>query len=221
MSPPVEHSLHKGQFIARRATSTKMDLTSEHLGATTSKPVTPEHVLQVLIPCSKSNTASKNSKAPFYVTIDERKADLEVQRNECKSYNREMAQQSSPESSSCAVKEDHSAVPISLLHIDKINTRNVRCDQLQCDSGGPSGPGIPDSQPSCMSTTIPRTPRSQEKLAKRSAPLVPQSLGRGRPSVPPSLRTQKKNKFKRTIVGSFSSISEAMLDCSEDELSLI
>jgi hypothetical protein len=220
-SPPVEHSPHKGQFITRRATSTEMDLTSEHLGATTSKPVTPEHVLQVLVPCSKSNAVSKNSKIPFHVTIDERKPELEVQSNECKSYNREMAQQSPPESSSCAVKEDQSAVPISQSHIDKINTRNVRCDQLQCYSGGPSGPEIPDSQPSTMNTTMTRTPRSQEKLAKRSAPLVPQSSGRGRPWIPPSQRTQKKSKSKRTIVDSFSSISEAMLDSSEDELALM
>ncbi|KAL2041320.1 hypothetical protein N7G274_005702 [Stereocaulon virgatum] len=217
-SPPVEYSPQEGQF---RATSMEMYLTSEQLDATTLKPVTPEHVLQVLVPCSKSNAGSRGSKVPVHVTIDKWKPDLEVQSSESNSNRGEMAQQSPPESSSCAVKKDRPAVPISQSHIDKINTRNVRYDQLQCDSGGPPGHEIPDSQPSSMSTTVPRTPRSQERLAKRSAPLVPQSSGRGHPSVPPSPRTQKKSKRKRAIVNSFSSISEAMLDCSEDELSFM
>ena len=220
-SLPVEYSPREKQSIARRAASTKLDVASEQLGANALRSVTTEHVSQVLIPVPKSYAVSKELTKPRNVTVDEWRPDLEDQIKESKGLNRESPKQSPPKCSSPAARKDRPAGPTPKLHIDNSNTRNVECDRAQCDTEDPLGSEIPDSQPSTKATPTSRTPGSQDKKAKRSASIVPPPSGRGRHSGLRSPKKQKKSKLKTTIVDSLSSISEAMLDCSEDELSLM
>ena len=220
-SLPVEYPPRKKQSIARRAASTELDAASEQLGANSLRSVTTEHVFQVLIPVPKSYAGPKEPTKPRNVTADEWRPDLEDQSKESKVLNRESPKQSPPKCSSPAARKDRPAVPKPKLHIDNINTRNVECDRAQCDTEDPLGSEIPDSQPSSKTIPMSRTPGSQDKKAKRSASIVPPPSGRGRHSGLRSPKKQKKSKLKTTIAGSFSSISEAMLDCSEDELSFM
>ena len=220
-SLPVEYSPCEKQSVARHAASTESDVASEQLGANSLRSVTTEHVFQVLIPVPKSYAVSKELTKPRNVTVDEWRPDLEDQSKESKGLNRESPKQSPPKCSSPAARKDRPAVPTPKLHIDNINTRNVECDRAQCDTEDPLGTEILDSQPSSKTTPTSRTPGSQEKKAQKSASIVPPPSGRGRHSGLRSPKKQKKSKLKTTIADSFSSISEAMLDCSEDELSFM
>lgn len=220
-SLPVEYSPREKQSIARRAASTEIDVASGQLGVDSLRPVTTEHVFQVLIPVPKSYAVSNELTKSRNVTIDEWRPDLEDQSKESKSPNRETLKQSPPKCSSPAARKDRPAVLTPKLHIDNINTRNVECDRVQCDTEDPLGSEIPDSQPSSKTTPTSRTPGSQDKKAKRSASIVPPPSSRGRHSSLRLPKKQKKSKLTINIAESFSSISEAMLDCSEDELSFM
>ena len=128
------------------------------------------------------------------------------------------------ESTSSGVMESEHQLPIPDLHVDHSMQRNALSDRDQSDLEDPLCTEIPDSQPWSRSSLTLESPRKQGTKATKMNVKFPQRPRPSNNACDNSLNSPKKRRkksLKIAIADSFSSISEAMLDCSEDELSFM
>ena len=110
------------------------------------------------------------------------------------------------------------------LHVDHSTNHDVQSNRAQSDLEDPLCAEIPDSQPwSRSSLTLESPGKEGTKATKTSAtfPQRPQHSNKGVHNSLVSPKKQRKKSVQIAVADSFSSISEAMLDCSEDELSFM
>ena len=110
------------------------------------------------------------------------------------------------------------------LHVDCLTKHETRSNRAQSDLEDPLCTEISDSQPLSRSSLTLESPGKQGIKATKTRAAYPQRLQHSNKGVHASLVSQKKQRKKPVqiaVADSFSSISEAMLDCSEDELSFM
>ena len=190
----------------------------------TSRSSVKAHTVQVVIPVVTTYTVEDTMP-----TVDIK---LDIPRTDSKEDNNyfptrvvgEMPEHLLRESTSSAVMESEHQLPISDLHLDHSMQKDAVSDRDQSDLEDPLCTEIPDSQPWSRSSLTLESPGKQGTKATKMSVKFPQ---RPRPSNKAfnssldSPKKQRKKPLKIAVADSFSSISEAMLDCSEDELSFM
>ena len=110
------------------------------------------------------------------------------------------------------------------LHVDRFTRYDVQSNRAQSDLEDPLCTEVPDSQPWSRSSLTLESPGKQGTKATKTSATSPQRPQHSNKVVHNSLVSPKKQRKKSVqiaVADSFSSISEAMLDCSEDELSFM
>ena len=190
----------------------------------TSRSSVKAHTVQVVIPVVTTYTAEDTMP-----TVD---IELDKPRTGSKEDNGylptsmvdEMPGHLLRESTSSGVMESEHQLPIPDLHVDHSMQRNALSDRDQSDLEDPLCTEIPDSQPWSRSSLTLESPRKQGTKATKMNVKFPQRPRPSNNACDNSLNSPKKRRkksLKIAIADSFSSISEAMLDCSEDELSFM
>ena len=190
----------------------------------TSRSLAKAHTVQVVIPVVTTYTAEDTVP-----TVD---IELDKPRTGSKEDNGylptsmvdEMPGHLHRESTSSGVMKSEHQPPIPDLHIDHSMQRNALSDRDQSDLEDPLCTEIPDSQPWSRSSLTLESPRKQGTKATKMNVKFPQHPRPSNKAFDNSLDSPKKRRkksLKIAIADSFSSISEAMLDCSEDELSFM
>ena len=190
----------------------------------TSRSSAKAHTVQVVIPVVTTYTADDTMP-----TVD---IELEKPRTGSKEDNGcfprrvigEMPEHLLRESTSSGVMESEHQLPIPDLHIDHSTQNDALSDKDQSDLEDPLCTEIPDSGPWSRSSLTFESPGKEGTKATKMSVKFPQ---RPRPSNKAfdnnldSPKKRRKKPLKIAVADSFSSISEAMLDCSEDELSFM
>ena len=217
----AEHLPCEEQPPAHLAAPTNLDPTLEKLVESRTRSLVTEHVIQVLIPAAKPSHVSKQPMLRRDITADELRQAFDEQNNKSKDHSgKSLKQRPSRNSAFSAVKE-RPAVPKSNMPIDHPSPRNVLSYRAPSDDEDPLGLEIPVSQSSSKDTPTSKSSRSQTMTVTKSPYSVSRPSERGRSSSPRSPKKQGKSRLKATVADSFSSISEAVLECSEDELSFM
>ena len=190
----------------------------------TSRSSAKAYTVQVVIPVVTTDTAE--GTVP---TVD---IELDIPRTDSKEDNSyfptrvvgEMPGHLLPESTSSGVMGDEHQYPISDLNLDYSMQKDALSDRDQSDLEDPLCTEIPDSQPWSRSSFTLESPRKQGTKATKMSVKFPQRPRPSNKALGNSLdspKKQRKKPLKIVVADSFSSISEAMLDCSEDELSIM
>ncbi len=125
---------------------------------------------------------------------------------------------------SSGVIESKHQLTIPDLHVDRSTKHDAQSKRAQSDLEDPLCTEIPDSQPWSRSSVTLESPGKQGIKARKMSTTLPQRPQHSNKGVHNSLVSPKKQRKKPVqiaVADSFSSISEAMLDCSEDELSFM
>lgn len=128
------------------------------------------------------------------------------------------------ESRSSGVMESVHQLPIPDMNVDHSMQNDALSDRDQSDLEDPLCTEIPDSQPWSRSSLTLESPEKQGTKATKMSVKFPQRSRPSNKAFDNSLdlpKKQTKKPLKIAVADSFSSISEAMLDCSEDELSFM
>lgn len=190
----------------------------------TSRSSAKAHTIQVVIPVVTTDTAEDTVP-----TVD---IELDIPRTDSKEDNNyfptrvvgEIPGHLLPESTSSGVMENDHQLPNSDLHLDHSMQKDALSDGDESDLEDPLCTEIPDSQPWSRSSLTHESPRKQGTKATKMSVEFPQRLRPSNKAFDNSLdspKKQRKKLLKIAVADSFSSISEAMLDCSEDELSFM
>ena len=190
----------------------------------TSRSSVQAHTVQVVIPAVTTYTP-KNTMPTVDVELDKPRTGSEEDNGHLTtSLVGEMPRHLLCQRTSSGGIESEHQLTVPDLHVDHSTKHDVQSNRAQSDLEDPLCAEIPDSQPwSRSSLTIESPGKEGTKATKTSAtfPQRPQHSNKGVHNSLVSPKKQRKKSVQIAIADSFSSISEAMLDCSEDELSFM
>lgn len=194
------------------------DAISEHKLQLTSRSWAKTHTVQVVIPAVTTHTP-KDTMPTVDVELDKsRIGSKEDNVHLTTSLVGEMSRHLLCQRTSSVVIESKHQLTIPNLHVDPSTEHEAHSNGDQSDLEDPLCAEIPDSQPwSRSSLTLETLGKQGTKTTKTSvtSPQRPQHSNKFSP------KKQRKKPVQIAVADSFSSISEAMLDCSEDELSFM
>ena len=200
------------------------DAISEQKLQRTSRSCAKTCTVQVVIPVLTTNTP-KDTMPTVDVELDKpRTGSKEDNGRLTTSLVGEMSRHLLCQRTSSSVIESKHQLTIPNLHVDPSTEHEAQSTVAQSDLEDPLCTEIPDSQPwSRSSLSLESLGKQGMKITKTGATSL-QRPQHSNKSVHNSLVSPKKRRKKPTqiaVADSFSSISEAMLDCSEDELSFM
>ena len=200
------------------------DAVSEQNLQRTSRSSAKAHTIQVVIPAVTTSTP-KDTMPTVDVELDKpRTGSKEDNGHLTTSLVGELPGELLCQRTSPGVIESKHQRKSPGLHVECLTKHETRSNRAQSELEDPLCTEIPDSQSlSRSSLTLGSSGKQGIKATKTSA-ACPQRLQHSNKGVHASLVSQKKQRKKPVqiaVADSFSSISEAMLDCSEDELSFM
>ena len=171
--------------------------------------------VQVVIPVVTTNTPKDTMP-----TVD---VELDKARTGSKEDNGRLTTSLSERTSSGVIESKHQ-LKIPNSHDDPSTEYEAHSTRAQSELEDPLCTEIPDSQPwSRSSLSLESLGKQGMKATKTSAASLqrPQHSNKSVHNYLVSPKKQRKKPIQIAVADSFSSISEAMLDCSEDELSFM
>ena len=219
---------HSTERLVREEASTAelgaCDAISERNLQRTSRSSAKAHTVQVVIPAVTTYTP-KDAMPTIDVEPDKRRIGSKEDNGHLTTSRvgetpRDLLRQ---RTSSSGIESKH-RLTIPGLHVDCSTEHDPRANRAQSDLEDPLCTELPDSQPWSRSSLTLESPGKQGTKATKTSATFPQRPQHSDKSVHKSLVSPKKHRqipVQITVADSFSSISEAMLDCSEDELSFM
>ena len=217
-------SLHLAREQAPTADPGTSNAVSEQKLQRTSRPAAKAYTVQVVIPVVTTSTAEDTMPT---VDIELDKSKSSPKKDHGYSPTRvvgEMPGHLLRESRSSGVMKSEHQLPIPDMEVDHSMQNDALSDRDQSDLEDPLCTEIPDSQPRSRSSLTLESPEKQGTKATKMSVKFPQRPRPSNKALDNSLdlpKKQRKKPLKTAVADSFSSISEAMLDCSEDELSFM
>ncbi|KAK0515834.1 hypothetical protein JMJ35_001868 [Cladonia borealis] len=200
------------------------DAISEQKLQCTSRSWANTYTVQVVIPAVTTHT-SKDTMPTVDVELDKpRTGSKEDNGRLTTSPVGERSRHLLCQRTSSGVIESKHQLTIPNLHVDPSTEHEAHSTRAQSDLEDPLCTEIPDSQPwSRSSLSLESLGKHGIKATKTSATFLqrPQHSNKSVHNSPVSPKKQRKKPVQIAVADSFSSISEAMLDCSEDELSFM
>ena len=213
-----------GREEAPTAELSTCDAISEQELQRTSRSWAKTCTVQVVIPAVTTNT-SRDTMPTVDVELDKpRTGSNEDNGRLTTSLVGEMSRHSLCQRTSSGVIESKHQLTIPNLHFDPFAEHETHSTRAQSDLEDPLCTEIPDSQPwSRSSLSLESLGKKGTKATKASATSLqrPQHSNKSVHNSLVSPKKQRKKPVQIAVADSFSSISEAMLDCSEDELSFM
>ncbi len=226
---PQLKDTHSTECLAREEAPTTepgaCDAISEQNLQHTSRFSAKAHTVQVVIPVLPTCISEEAMQTVDY-DLDKPRTGLKEDNGHLTTSHagempRHLLRQST---SSGGIESKHQLLPILGLDVDHSTKRDAQFNRAQSDLEDPLCTEIPDSQPWSRSSLTLESPRKQGTKATKMSATFPQRPQHSNKAVHNSLispKRQRKKPVESAIADSFSSISEAMLSCSEDELSFM
>ena len=190
----------------------------------TSRSTAKAYTVQVVIPVV-TTYIPKDTMPTVDIDLDKPRTDSKEDNGHLTtSLAGEMPRHLFRQSTSSGGIESKLQFPIPGLHIDHSTKHDAQLNRAQSDLEDPLCTEIPDSQPWSRSSLTLESPRKQGTKATKMSGTFPQRPHHSNKAVHNSLdspKRQRKKPVKSAVAESFSSISEAILSCSEDELSFM
>ena len=200
------------------------DAISEQKLQRTSRSWAKTCTVQVVIPVVTTNTP-KDTMPTVDVELDKPRTSSKEDRGRLTtSLLGEMSRHLLCQRTSSGVIESKHQLTVPNLHVDPSTEHEAHSTGAQSDLEDPLCTEIPDSQPwSRSSLSLESLGKQGMKATKKNATSLqrPQHSNKSVHNSLVSPKKQRKKPIQIAVADSFSSISEAMLDCSEDELSFM
>ena len=225
---PRLNGAHSSSHLAREQAPTADSGTSnavwEQKLQRTSRSAPKTHTVQVVIPVVTTYTA-EDTVPTVDIELDKSKSGSKEDHGYFPTrVVGEMPRHLLRESRSSGVMKSEHQLPIPDMNVDHSMQNDALSDRDQSDLEDPLCTEIPDSQPWSRSSFALESPEKQGTKAGKMSVKFPQHPRPSNKAFDNSLdspKKQRKKPLKIAVADSFSSISEAMLECSEDELSFM